>query len=227
MKQIKMSDLVIKNLSDRGEIYIYGDIVDDMSGSILKQLDIDGYTFPKEVKEKLDELKGKPLDIYISSDGGMVQSGLAIANMIKRHDAPTTAHVDGWAASIASVITLACDKVIMPAETFLMIHRASCMAHGNVDEFAKVINLLNNIDKAILSVYTEKSDVAENDIWQKMINETWLSAADAAKIFKNVECVAGGMRLVAKTDYDDAPEAVRTAFTKNYINNILKETDLT
>lgn len=220
-----MKDLEIKNLSDRGEIYIYGDIVDDMSGSILKQLDIDGYTFPKEVKDKLEELKGKPLDIYISSDGGMVQSGLAIANMIKRHDAPTTAHVDGWAASIASVITLACDKVIMPAETFLMIHRASCIARGNVDEFAKVIDLLNNIDNAILGIYSDVSDVDKAELMQKMVDETWLSAADAAKIFRNVECVAGGMRLAAKTSYENAPEAVRTAYTKNYINNILKETD--
>lgn len=226
MKKLPIKDLKIVNQSDHGELYIYGDIVDDMSASILQMFDIDGYTFPAGVKEQLDALKGKPLDVYINSDGGLVSAGMAIANMLKRHDAPTTAHVDGWAASIASVIALACDKVIMPSETFLMIHRPSCKAEGNVDDLKRAVGILDNFGEAILGIYADVSDTNKDEIWQKMVDETWLSAAEAAEIFKTVEVQAGGMRMVAQTDYKDAPEAVRTAYVKNYINKVLKETEL-
>lgn len=222
MNKLPIKDLEIKNLGDHGEIYIYGDIVDDMSASILKVLDIDGYSFPESIKEQLAALKGKPIDVYINSDGGMVSAGMAIANMLKRHDAPTTAHIDGWAASIASVIALSCNRVIMPSETFLMIHRPSCRAEGNVDDMNRAIELLNTIGDAILGIYADVSDMPKEEIWALMVNESWLPAAEAANIFKTVEVQAGGMRLAAQTRYDDAPASVRTA----YIKGILKETEL-
>src|SRR4249920_3463296 len=63
--------------------------------------------------------------LHINSPGGDVFDGVAIHNAIKNHKATVTAHVDGIAASIASYIAMAADKIIMPANSFLLLHNAS------------------------------------------------------------------------------------------------------
>ena len=99
----------IKNLGECAEIYINGDIIDDSEAGFMQNwgLSTDGYQWPNDIKASLAECKGKPLTVYINSDGGSVPAGIAIANMISRHDAPTTAVVDGWCCSIATQIFFA------------------------------------------------------------------------------------------------------------------------
>lgn len=101
------SVLEIKNeTKDNAELYFYGDIVSSCLGAWD---DTDQY--PESIKKFLDNVKGKDLDIYINSGGGSVFAGMAIYNMLKRHKGFKTVYIDGLAASIASVIALAGDKV--------------------------------------------------------------------------------------------------------------------
>lgn len=105
-----------KNDIDTGkqELYFYGDIVSD---EMDKWQDTD--TCPQDVQNILKQIdENKPLDIYINSGGGSVFAGLAIYNMLKRNKAQKTVHIDGLAASIASVIAMAGDKIIMPSNAF-------------------------------------------------------------------------------------------------------------
>ncbi|MDF1511985.1 Clp protease ClpP, partial [Robertmurraya sp. DFI.2.37] len=77
-------------------------------------------------KNELDEL-GEGIEIinlYINSPGGSVFEGITIHNMLKRHNARIIVHVDGVAASIASVIAMAGDEIFMPKNSMLMIHNA-------------------------------------------------------------------------------------------------------
>ena len=123
------------------DVYIHGDVIDDEWKAWMSDYDGEtfaGYVLPIDVREKLESLKGKDLTIYINSDGGSVPAGITIANMIKRHDGHTVGVVDGWAASIASVIFMACDELYMPKNTFLMIHKPSAMALGNADDMLRV-----------------------------------------------------------------------------------------
>lgn len=212
----------IVNTADHGEIWIYGDVVDNFDGEWLKQCGLgQAFVWPENIKNQLEELKEKPLDVYIASDGGLVTAGWAIANMLQRHDAPIIAHVDSWAASIASVIALACDKVIMPANTYLMIHRPQVNASGNVDDLQEAIAFLENITDSIVKTYMEAAaeGVTEERVRDLMKQESWLSAEQCAELFKTVELAEKRLEAVAQvTSFANAPECLKV----NRAGNALK-----
>lgn len=176
--------LQIRNLNNgHAALYVYGEIC--AAGGYAWD---DEDQYPEKVRRFLDDAQGKPLDVYINSPGGSVFAGMAIVNILRRHAEPKTCYVDGYAASIASVIALCCDHVVMPRNTYLMIHRASAFAGGTADEFRRYAELLEKCENGILGVYEGKlaPGVGIEQVRELMNNETWFTAEDAAKIF-NVE----------------------------------------
>jgi ATP-dependent protease ClpP protease subunit len=181
------------------DIYIHGLILDDRyNGGFWEEEDKAGYVLPIDVRNNLQQLQGKDLTIYINSDGGYVSSGIAIANMIARHDGHTTAVIDGWAASIASVIFMACDTLKMPENTWLMIHKPSADINGNADDLAKGISVLDTMQKGIEATYATKTKegVTEETIHEMVNAETWMTAKEAAEIF-NIEVIGAQMEAAA------------------------------
>ena len=202
------------------DVYIHGDVIDDEWNAWMSDnagVTFAGYVLPVDVREKLESLKGKDLTIYINSDGGSVPAGMAIANMIKRHDGHTVGVVDGWAASIASVIFMACDELYMPRNTFLMIHKPSAMAMGDSDDMLRVATMLDTVQEGIEQVYLEraKEGVTAEEIRKAVEAETWYTAAEASEVFDitvkdtSVQLVACSKGLSFKT----MPEAVKNAKT--------------
>lgn len=162
------------------DLFFYGDIVSDWWGAWN---DTDQY--PEAIREFLKGCEGKDLNIYINSAGGSVFAGIAIYNMLSRHKGFKTVHVDGMAASIASVIALAGDRVIVPSNAFLMIHKPWAECTGNADDCRKMANDLDAVEAGILNVY--KAHLAEGatieDIQRMVAEETWLNGEEAAKYF--------------------------------------------
>ena len=209
----------VENLGTRGEIYLYGTIIDDSDAQWLRDEDgnILGYQFPSDVKAQLDSLKGLPIDIHISSDGGSVSAGLAIANMIASHDAPTTAIIDGWGASIASVVAMSANVIKMYDSSFLMIHNPAVGGvFGGAELLRSVADWLDKIKEVIAQTYKKHSDKTIEEIVAKMDAETWFTAFEAKEFFNNIEVIEGGeLKAVAKMDmtaidsYKNVPEAVK------------------
>lgn len=152
MIQIANKFLKIKNQSEQSaDVYFYGDIVSSEWG---KWEDTD--TCPEDVRDFLTQVEGvKNLNIYVNSGGGSVFAGLAIYNMLKRNSAFKTVHVDGLAGSIASVIAMAGDKIVIPSNAFLMIHKPWSGIVGNSDDMRKTADDLEQIEQGILNVYAE------------------------------------------------------------------------
>ncbi len=173
----------VNNLADKAEIYIHGDIVDDVESNFVKGFD--GFVFPKAIKNKLDSIGEKPITVYINSDGGSVPAGVAIANMLKRHKAKTTAIIDGWCCSIATQIFFSCQEREMPKNAYLMIHKPSCVVFGNADEMRKTAETLDTIQKGLEEVYraAAKECVTNEDITKYVNQETWLTGEEASEIF--------------------------------------------
>lgn len=181
------------------DVYFYGDIVSDSWG---KWTDED--KCPQDIVELLKDCEGVDnLNIYINSGGGSVWGGVAIYNILKRSGAKKTVHVDGVAASIASVIALAGDKIIMPKNSFLMIHKAWTIASGNADDLRYTADQLETIEKSIVNTYMEHvlDGIDESFIKELMAAETWLTAEDAAKLFKNIEITAAVEAAACISDY--------------------------
>lgn len=176
--------LQVKNIFENSaDLHIYGDIVCD---SWSKWQDEDKY--PMEIKNFLDEVKGKDLNIYINSGGGSVFAGMAIYNMLKRHEGNKTVYVDGLAGSISSVIALAGDKVVIPSNAYFMIHKPLCCVCGNANDFQEYIDILNKIEDGIINVYMEnvQEGVNEKTIRNLVNSETWMTGNEASKYF-NIE----------------------------------------
>ena len=169
-----------KALKDKAEIYIYGEIVSDKW--------YDDEVTATDFKNELAKHKGKDLDIYINSPGGSVWEAQAIVSMLQRHDGVKTAYIDGLAASAASFIALACDKVYMPKNAYLMIHKAWGMSWGNADELRKQADMLDKVDDGILAIYMTKAKVSEDEMKKLVEDESWFTGAEAIEIF-DIEAV--------------------------------------
>ena len=196
MKNNLKNMLEIKNFTDTTcDLYFYGDIVDSWSGAWD---DTDQY--PQAIKEFLDEAKDKNINIYVNSGGGSVFAGMAIYNMLKRHKGYKTVYVDGLAGSIASVIALAGDKIVIPKNAYMMIHKPWCACGGNADDFREMANTLDKVEQGILNVYKDNlaSEMLYDEIVEMVNNETWLTGEEASKYFANVEIVEP-LQLVACT----------------------------
>lgn len=158
-----------------GEIDIYGEIIDEswrMS---------DTETSAPSFKDALKELKDvKQITVNINSGGGDVFSGVAIHNMLKSHKAHVTVKIDGLAASIASVIAMAGDKVIIPRNAMLMIHNAWTFAVGNASDLRKQAEDLEKINSVVINSYLDKNpEIDEDKLRSLMDEETWLTAQEA------------------------------------------------
>ncbi|AHM56403.1 Clp protease [Peptoclostridium acidaminophilum DSM 3953] len=210
----------IKNqTSDSADLYFYGDIVSSWWGAWD---DTDQY--PESVKNFLNEVQGKNINIYVNSGGGSVFAGMAIYNMLKRHQGQKTVYVDGLAGSIASVIALAGDKIIIPSNAYMMIHKPWGSMAGNSTELRKMAETLDNIEIGILNVYEEnlKEGVDIETIKQMLEEETWLCGAEASKYF-NVEVTGENKAVACASDcfknYAKVPEEFKARKASNKQND--------
>jgi ATP-dependent protease ClpP protease subunit len=139
-----MIDYRINARGERAELRIYGDIG--------KSWDSEESNDARTLAEKLDGLAG-PLDVRINSFGGSVADGLAIYNAISRYAGRVTAHIDGVAYSIASLIAMAGAEIRMARNAMLMVHAPWGMTVGNAPEMREMADILDKHSEAMLACY--------------------------------------------------------------------------
>ena len=131
-------------------------------------------------KAFLDELKAlgpvAELTVRINSPGGSVFDGVAIYNALKRHDAAITVWIDGIAASIASMIAMAGDEVVMPENAMLVLHDPSGLVAGTASDMRAMAEALDRMKAGMVAAYRDKSGRDDAEIEALMAAETWLSA---------------------------------------------------
>ena len=176
--------MTIKNQTDSSaDLFFYGDIVSETWQSEWYEDDM----APGDVKKFLDQLDGtENINIHINSGGGSVFGGIAIYNMLRRNNAHKTVYVDGLAASIASVIMMAGDEIVMPKNATVMIHKPSAsyfFTTKNADDLRKDAESLDTCQEAIMQTYMTKAKVDKEEIEQKVNEETWLTGEEAAELF--------------------------------------------
>ena len=137
-------------------------------------------------KSFLDELGALPdeasLTLRLNSPGGSVFDAVAIYNALKRHAGPVSVWIDGIAASAASYVAMAGDEVVMPENTFLMVHDPSGVVFGSADDMRAMAEALDKIKGSLVAGYVAKSGGSEGDIAALMAKETWLDAAEAVEL---------------------------------------------
>ena len=211
MSNTKYWNLAVKeDNADVADLYLYN-VIDDFA--------YEGYADSAEsILKDINSLGNiKTLNVFINSPGGSVFEGISIKNMLERQKLKgcfINVVIDGLAASIASVIAMAGDKITMPENALMMIHRASCGCMGNADDFAKQIEVLNKIDSVLTNTYVTRSNglLTEEDV-TNMFNsgDTWLTAQEA-KDFGLCDEITEKLEAVAK--YEDCTKDTKVDMEK-------------
>ena len=133
--------------------------------------------------EELDNLgEVDTIRLHINSPGGEVFDGFTIYNVLKRHPAKVSVLIDGVAASIASVIAMAGDTVIMPENAFIMMHNPMMFAGGDAKDFRNAADVLEKIKTNAVKAYSKKAtELSKDELAEMMDDETWLSAEEAVE----------------------------------------------
>jgi ATP-dependent protease ClpP protease subunit len=130
---------------------------------------------------ELREITASEINLHINSPGGEIFDGIAIHNVLRSHAARITVYVDSLAASIASVIAMAGDRVIMQPHSQFMIHDGSGLCVGNAADMREMADLLDRQSDNIAAVYAERAGGTVRQWRQRMRDETWYSAAEAVE----------------------------------------------
>lgn len=190
----------IKNqTADTADLYFYGDIVSESWQSEMFEDDM----CPKDVVKFLQQLEGvKTINVHINSGGGSVFAGIAIGRKLQEYPAQVIGYTDAIAASIAGVMLMYCDKVIMPLDAMFMMHKPLTICQGNAEDMRKQADILDQCQKIILSVYMTKvkEGITEEQVNAMMNKETWLTGEEMQEFF-NVE-LSNGMRVAASCESD-------------------------
>lgn len=215
MKKFKIQTrLEIKNeaTSETAELYLYGAIRqaywwDDEEDCISAQ----------RVMNSLKELKGKNINVHISSNGGDVFESIAICNLLKQHDGDINVYVDAIAASGASIIAMAGKKVYMPANAMMMVHKAWTFTAGNSDQLKKIAEDLDKVDAAVKASYMSKFVGTEEELEGLLADETYLTADD---------CLTFGLCtevLTESKDEETPPQNTKETLFNKYNKKIVAE----
>lgn len=156
--------------AEEAEVYIYEDIGADF---------FDEGISAKAFVLELNALRVGSIALHINSMGGQVFEGQAIYNALVNHPAHVTTYIDGLAASIASVVALAGDKVVMASNAIFMIHDPYMPVVGNAAELRKTADNLDVLSATIRGVYAQKTGMADEDLAAAMADETWYGAEEA------------------------------------------------
>ncbi|OPX47283.1 peptidase S14, partial [Citrobacter portucalensis] len=158
------------------------------------------------------------INLHINSPGGDVFDGIAIFNALKHHGAAITVHIDGLAASMASVIAMVGNPVIMPENTMMMIHKPWGFAGGDANDMRDYADLLDKVESVLIPAYAEKTGKTADEIAAMLDDETWMDGK---------ECLAHGFADQVTTslqamaciqskrieDFEKMPNSIRNMIT--------------
>lgn len=166
----------------------------------------------KSFIDKLRSLNANNITLSINSPGGDVFAGIAIYNALRNSGKNVTVRVLGVAASAASLIAMAGNKIVMPENSFLMVHNPWTFAMGNAEELRDTADVLDKIGASLTATYVARTGQSEEDVKKLLAEETWLSAEDAVAMGFADE-VEPLLKVAASFDLDRLPEHIKAAIT--------------
>ncbi|MBC2106142.1 head maturation protease, ClpP-related [Listeria booriae] len=181
----------------------------------------------RRIRQQLEYESFDTLHVHINSNGGDVFESIAISNYFAQMDAEVIVHIDGIAASGATIIAMAADKIIMPNNTMMMVHDASTIIWGNAKQLRKVADDLDKISTSASKTYETRFKGTTEELRMLMDKEEMLSA-DECLILGFADEVVGEIAVDTNTDdvkqsivnkYASAASMANTTETKNTKQN--------
>ena len=194
--------------NDTAEISIYDEI---------GFLGVSAASFAQDLKACGNNLK--QINLHIHSPGGDVFDGIAIYNLLKNHPANVTVYIDGLAASMASVIAMAGNEVIMPENAMMMIHKPWGIQGGDAEDMRKYADLLDKVENTLIPAYASKTGKTPEELAEMLSAETWLTAKEcveqgfADKLAEPLVAMAS-IKSRKLEDFENMPKAMKNMLFK-------------
>lgn len=161
----------IRNLDGGGilaELYLFGEVGWDVTAA--------------EFIQGLNSITATNLTLHLNSPGGEVFEGQAIRNALRDHPAAVEVRVEAFAASIATIIAMAGDRVVMNRQARMMIHDASGLVVGNAQDMRMMADVLDAVSNDMASIYATRAGGTPKDWRARMKAETWFSAEESVAV---------------------------------------------
>ena len=174
-------------------------------------------SFAQDLKNCGNNLK--QINLHIHSPGGDVFDGIAIYNLLKNHPANVTVHIDGLAASMASVIAMAGNEVIMPENAMMMIHKPWGIQGGDAEDMRKYADLLDKVENTLIPAYASKTGKTPEELAEMLSAETWLNGKEcveqgfADKLAEPLVAMAS-IKSRKLEDFENMPKAMKDMLFK-------------
>ena len=152
-----------------------------LNGTIAEDSWFDDDVTPQLFKEELVSGNGD-ITVWINSPGGDCVAAAQIYNMLREYEGNVTVKIDGIAASAASVIAMAGDKVLMSPVSMMMIHNPMTIAFGDSGEMQRAIDMLASVKDSIINAYELKTGLSRTKLAHLMDAETWMDAGKAVEL---------------------------------------------
>jgi ATP-dependent Clp protease protease subunit len=163
-----------KTEKNKAQVTIYGPIKD------FSSFFSSGGASPDKIMQDLDELSNaKEITVRINSGGGSAFAGFAIFELIRSHGAQVTTRIDGLAASAASIIAMAGDKIIMGTGAMMMIHNPWIRTEGESKDLRAAADLLDRVGESLINVYAARTGKSREELKAMLDKTTWLTAEEA------------------------------------------------
>jgi ATP-dependent Clp endopeptidase proteolytic subunit ClpP len=171
-----MPKLSVVNKGEKvAEILLYGAI-----GESFFEDSVSAKQFADELKKLPSSVK--EIQLRVNSPGGSVFDGMSIYEKLKaekKNGRKITAYVDGLAASIASIIIMAADEVIVGDGSMVMVHKPMVGINGNSTDMERMISILDKVEEQMISIYAAKTGQSRLEISKALAEETWYTSEEA------------------------------------------------
>ena len=174
---------------------------------------------PKEFRGELNSGQGK-VTVWINSPGGDCFAAAQIYNMLMEYSGPVDVHIDGIAASAASVIAMAGNHVAISPVGMMMIHNPATVSIGDEREMKKAVDMLSEVKESIINAYELKTGLPRKQLSSMMNAESWMNAQKAVELGFADSILYDGDD---EDDEDDEPEGMifsRAAVTNSLLNKL-------
>lgn len=165
------------------QLFIYDEVTDEGSFNWAKWEYVDSTTSADYFREQLAAIPDNAtIELFINSHGGYVDEGTAIYNQLKRHKAYKVGYVDGVAYSVAALILMACDHIVVGLGTTVLVHNMWTVAVGNAEDLRKVADDLDKMMESNRQVFMQRFKGSEDELIALMAEERPLTPNECLEL---------------------------------------------
>ncbi len=162
-KKVKKKEFDIKNtLYHNRQLFLYNDIESKHSVHLVREL------------IALDSINHEPIDLWINCPGGSCDAGLAIINTMGKIKSPVRTIINNRACSMASVVSVMGDQRLAFKDSTWMQHPMSSWNEGCINDMEDYLKWLKKLDKRIIDLMVENTQLTEEQIKKFKRGELWL-----------------------------------------------------